>query len=290
MIKNITDRAWVLSRIESKILGGYFRHFGTNDGMDVATADWDTLIILDACRYDTLKEVAPENWPPVECKKSRASNTWNFYKRNFCDGPYDDIVVVTAQPRTVQLRGDTFHEIIPVYNDDWDEELGTLKPSVMAQRTIEAHNIYPNKRILSHWVQPHYPFIGSDRFRDYNGRGESIWKDLKRGNVSATDKDVYQAYQATLEKAIPHVTQVTQEIDGRIVVSSDHGNVFGVRKLPYPFKIYGHPRDILIPELIDIPWVVFEGNKRRTVTETENSMKEIDYSVGKQLSDLGYLE
>lgn len=291
MFSKFIDRARIVSGIEHRILGGWYRHFAENDGIDIMRADWDTLIILDACRYDTLVDVAPKGWPEIEKVRSRASNTWNFYIRNFQEGPYNDTVAVTAQPRTVQIRGDAFHDIVPVYEDDWDDELGTVPPDVMAERTLEVHERYSDKRVLAHWVQPHYPFIGSDEFTDYKGQGESIWQDLKRGNIDANDEVVYRAYQQTLQYTVPHVSRVNEQLTGKIVVSSDHGNAFGTRKFPYPLKIYGHPRDVFIPGLVEVPWVVFENGDRRAI-KTDSSRPDVSVSrtIDDRLSDLGYLE
>lgn len=289
MINNFIDRAEVISKLEKYVLAPWYRSFGQNKGMDVMKADWDTLIILDACRYDTLSEVAPNDWPEIECRKSKATNTWNFYKRNFCEGPYNDTVVVTAQPRTVLLREDDFYDVIPVYEENWDEDLGTLPPEIMAKRTIETHDKYPNKRILSHWIQPHYPFIGSDKFSDYKVKKESIWKDLKRNSIDQTDAEVYRAYENTLEYTLPHVSKVVENVQRRVVVSSDHGNAFGVDKSSIPFKIYGHPRDIRIPQLTNIPWSVFKCPNRPTIRGDERKARNMTSDVvDDRLADLGY--
>lgn len=161
----------------------------------------------------------------------------------------------------------------------------------MAEQTIKAHDRFPEKRILSHWIQPHYPFIGSDEFIEYKFKEESVWQDLKRGVLEQSDEDVYRAYRETLKLTLPYVSDVIDSIPGRVVVSSDHGNVFGVWKFPYPFKIYGHPRDVLIPELVDVPWVVFQNGDRRTITEEARERGEIDRGdIDERLSDLGYLQ
>jgi hypothetical protein len=287
-LDNVTDRDFIKNQCNKRLLGGlYYERFSGIDGIDVMAQEWDTLVLLDACRYDTFAEMKPDSWPPVNAVTSRAPNTWEFYQRNFTDGPYTDTVVVTANPRTVELRGDEFHDILKAYEFGWDDDDGTVPPSTMAEATIEAHDRYPNKRILSHWIQPHYPFIGSSRLAEYRLDTESVWADVNRGLVPP--EDVYEAYTETLEMTLPYVEEVFSSVDGRVVLTADHGNAFGERPWFYPLKIYGHPRGVHLPCLITVPWLVVEDGSRRQV-ETGNS-KQIDpgASARERLEDLGYL-
>lgn len=141
-------------------------------------------------------------------------------------------------------------------------------PDEMAAATIDAHEEYPDKRILSHWMQPHYPFIGADgELADYPADQESIWHDMHRGLVNLDE--VYEAYRKTLVETFPYVKEMLDSVDGKVVVSSDHGNVFGERPWWYPFPVYGHPRNVWMSELVTVAWVVFES-ERRSITAAKN--------------------
>lgn len=254
-------------------------------GVDIMTAEWDTLIILDACRYDSFIDKKPSDWPATLPVRSKAANTYTFYSRNF-NGKYTDTVVVTANPRTTQLRGGSFHDIIPVFKNDWNDKYGTVLPQIMAERTIEIHETYPKKRILSHWIQPHYPFVGggleTPKFND-----DSIWLEMKRGNV---DPDVArESYEECLRTTLPHVRRVLDAITGMKVVSSDHGNVFGERPPCWPLPVYGHPRGILMDNLVTVPWMIVHDGDRREITSSGQYAVESDTEVEARLQDLGYL-
>lgn len=60
-------------------------------------ADWDTLVILDACRYDMFEEIN-ETEGELEHRYSRGSCTPDFIRENFPEGEFHDTVYVTANP------------------------------------------------------------------------------------------------------------------------------------------------------------------------------------------------
>lgn len=287
VLSNRSDSAFFMNlSYEYFLKNGYYR-IKPNSAVDIMDRDWDTVILLDACRYDTFANCLPEGWPEPERVQTRAGNTWDFYGENFREAPYPDTVVVTANPRTVRRQGNSFHDIIPVFEHDWDDEVGTVRPESMAERTIEAHDEYPNKRILSHWIQPHYPFIGSDLLDGYKFEDEPVWNDLMRGELDP--KTVYKAYKETLEVTLPHVQNVIDNVGGKTVVSSDHGNAFGERPWWFPIPIYGHPRGVRHPSVITVPWMVSEYDERREITADGVANITADgEQVEERLEALGY--
>lgn len=287
VLSNRSDKAFWSKLSYQYLLGKAFYSLKPNSAVDIMDRDWDTVILLDACRYDTFVECCPDDWPEATKIQTRAGNTWDFYGENFRDAPYPDTVAVTANPRTVRRHGDSFHDIISVFEEDWDDDAGTVRPEIMAQRTIEAHEQYPNKRILSHWIQPHYPFIGSDLLDGYKFGDEPVWDDLMRGELES--ELVYQAYKETLELALPYVQEVLDEIDGKTVVSSDHGNAFGERPWWFPIPIYGHPRGVRHSSVIEVPWMVSESGQRREVIKgSTTDITADDEEVEDRLEALGY--
>lgn len=291
ILSKLRDPTYLKQGAEYYLLGGYYG-YRSNEGIDVMEEDWDTLVLLDACRYDTMREVRPEGWPEVKPATSKAGNTYDFYRANFDDGPYLDTVVVSANPRTDQLRSDSFHRIINLWDSRWNDEFGTVMPDVMAEETVKAHEQYPDKRIISHWMQPHYPFIGADgELADYPADKESIWHDLHRGTVDP--ESAYDAYRKTLVDTLPHLETVLDQVTGKVVVSSDHGNAFGERPWWYPFPVYGHPRNVRMPETVRVPWVVFDNGGRRDIRSADRvvgSGTAVDEDVVEsRLEDLGYV-
>jgi hypothetical protein len=79
-------------------------------------------------------------------------------------------------------------------------------------------------------------------------------------------------------------------VDGRTVITSDHGNLVGERAWPVPVRLYGHPEGIRHPALVKVPWAVIEGDGRRAVVDegVHAVTGEADEVVEQRLRDLGY--
>lgn len=270
-------------------------------GVDVFEEDWDTLVILDACRYDMFAEL---NWLDgrLERRRSRASHTKEFLQGNFHGRTLRDTVYTTASPQ-LQRRRDAinveFHAVENVWNTDrWDDEEGTVRPEAMTDAAIEAHERFPDKRHLVHYMQPHYPFVGSSvddetrGFHEGTDDGLDIWQERIRGNVDVTPADLWPAYRRNLELALDAVERLCGSVDGRIVVSSDHGNVVGERAFPIPIREWGHPSRLYLDVLVTVPWLVVEGSDRREIRAERGDSpgEQIEESVvTDRLRDLGYV-
>ncbi|WP_247009704.1 hypothetical protein [Halorientalis litorea] len=279
------------------------------DGVDVVEEDWDNLIILDACRFDMFEEL---NTIPgtLSQKRSWNSATAQFLRQNFQEGEFHDTVYVTANPKvSMALDLDAkFHDVVQVWRDGWDEKLNTVTPQVMTERTRDVAESYPNKRIISHFVQPHFPFIGQkarewfgsqggfeySRTQLLNGTGSrdsaNIWELAREGTV---DKDrVFEAYRENLETALPHVQSLVDDLRGKSVVTSDHGNMVGEFAWPFPIRIYGHPPHILRDELVTVPWLEIDSETRKSITaETPTDDVDTEESVAAdRLQNLGYID
>lgn len=277
----------------------YRREFNT-DGLDVMAADWDTLIVLDACRYDTF-EAECDLPGRLERRESRGSHTVEFLAGNFADRDLEDTVYVTASPQLRRWwdRIDTkLHDVIDVWREDgWNDEHHTVLPETMMAYALDAHDRYPNKRLVVHFLQPHYPFIDAPRelnprrFGDTDDRPD-IWGLLRRGDADVDPESVRRAYRDNLNRALPAVRELMDELDGRTVVTSDHGNMFGERAAPLPIREWGHPPGIYTDPLVSVPWHVHESGARRRITRGESADEEgpVDEDVlTDRLEQLGYV-
>lgn len=260
----------------------YFDYFPRNR-CSVMAEDWDNLLILDACRYDVFRDV---NGIPgaLGHRYSRGSNTGEFFEENFAGTTQHDTVYVTANPvPRVETWCDVdidavFHAVVDVWEHDWDETLNTVRPEPVADAIREAHAEYPDKRILGHFVQPHQPFIGErgleieergmsayDRLLEKESRpGKKVWEQLEDGDLSADQ--VRDAYTENLELVLPHVRDLCEDLSGKTVVSSDHGNLFGEFAWPFPVRRYGHPRGVHTEKLVKVPWLETDFETRRDVS------------------------
>lgn len=274
--------------------------FRSRKGTPIAEKDWDTLLILDACRFDLF--VAENDFSGTLSKEiSRGSTSIEFLTENFGSGTFHDIVYVSANPFISQLSEGNFHDIIPVY-DQWDDDLQTVPPDAVTAAVRDAHEKYPDKRIIGHYMQPHYPFIGPKGQRiDHRGYSPdldseltetgSIWRQLQFGMLNATREEVLAAYRENLRIVLENIEPLLDEITGKVVLTADHGNLIGERMWPIPVRVYGHPGGSYAPGLIEVPWFELPFSSRRTVTsdppvETQQGQKEED--VEEQLRALGY--
>lgn len=271
---------------------------------NISDRDWDHLILLDACRFDTFQEV---NWLEGELQSFRSpgSMTSEWLKKMFSENEHHDVVYVTGSPMYRSFNFDIpFHAVVDVWDKYWSEEYNTVTPDDMRKAVVAASEDYPNKRILSHWLQPHYPFIGekAKSLPKHSGvekshpelpderSAKTVWDMLKEGDV---EKGIaYEAYSENLAIALQEVEGLLGEIEGRIVITSDHGNMFGERAKPIPLRVYGHPSGIYAEELIKVPWHIIEiGERRKTVAESPDDLTDNNTDiVSERLKDLGYLD
>ncbi|WP_049898132.1 alkaline phosphatase family protein [Halococcus agarilyticus] len=282
----------------------YHRRFGrrehNTDGVSVFDEDWDNLLVLDACRYDMFARCS-ELPGRLERRQSKGSATTEFLSANMDDRDLRDTVYVTANPQLYRNRESirtTFHDVIHVWQEEgWDEEYGTVLPETVTEYATRTAQEYPDKRLVVHYMQPHYPFIDSgtdfDKGHLTGARRESLWSQLLYGALDADQADVWRIYEANLERALPHVEELMDALDGKTVVTADHGNMVGERAFPIPMREWGHPRGVYTDELITVPWLVREDGPRRKIRRESpvTQSNEVDSEVvADRLRDLGYTE
>lgn len=223
--------------------------------------DWKTLIILDACRHDLYEEVIGEK---VESRISLGSTTTEYIERTFSEGDFSDIVYISANPFfsdrfLVELidRGNPFHTKFDVFQDRWNKKEGTVLPEDVADIARTAQKLFPEKKLIIHFIQPHYPFIGFDDegFADSEGwlsegQSASIWDRAENGDYA--QEEVWSAYRQNLEAVLPYAERLVESTEGRTVITSDHGNLVGENGL------YGHPDNMDFTPLRKVPWDVRE--------------------------------
>lgn len=306
--KHGSDRTWWRKRFLTHVVSRYFTGPGRPDSDPITEREWDNLIILDACRHDLFAEVFEKNHLPGELTKrtSVQSGTPGFLAETFDDEQLHDVVYVTGNPYVnTDLPNDTFHAVESVWKDGWDDELQTIHPETMADRTLGIADEYPNKRIISHFLQPHTPFVGEqtlgqrDTFAireqalgnsEATNRHRTPFEMLNAGEV--TRDEVWTAYRSNLEFAWPAVNRLLEELPGLTAVTSDHGNALGERAWPFPIRVYGHPLGILIPALTDVPWLTHTNGERKTVRADppKSDHQELDEATNERLRMLGYAE
>jgi hypothetical protein len=161
-------------------------------------------------------------------------------------------------------------------------------------------------------MQPYVPFLGPtaqeerERLLEEHGitfsgmtetelsEPEEEFATLKEAceNSYITRETLIEAYEENIEIAIEHVKRLLEELDGKTVITADHGEMLGEQMPPLMTQKFGHDPGIYTDELRKVPWLVIESDERREVCSEEPIEREdVDDEVIKErLEQLGYAE
>ena len=273
--KNYDSLNWWRNRVFVPYLFGTLTRFhpkypGYGEAVRVMKEDWDTMIVLDACRADSFQSVADlDRFDTYDPRVSLGSHSSEWTRRNFQGGSFGDTVYISANPHTSLEAGDAFHRVVELWETHTDEDWGVVPPEAVPDAAIEAHAEFPDKRLIVHFMQPHGPFIGSVIGDDHRNESE-----------------YWQAYAENLEYVLDYVDDLFEGIPGKTVVTADHGQAYasGLTEL---LGIGGHKPRLRFPSLVKVPWAVRDGERREIrVGETTEAKGE---QIQDRLRDLGYL-
>ena len=243
-------------------------------GTSVYEFDWDVLVVLDACRADTLRSVADGYGflGDVGTVHSVGSCSSEWLTETFGDSSgrpeVSRTAMVTGNTWTDRyLDADRFSLLDEVWKYAWDEELGTVPADAITDRAVRVARDHAPDRLVVHYMQPHHPFVpdplsgdgGMARTSTHSSESNP-WVLLRKGKV--TEQRVREAYEANLAYVLASVKKLRENVDGRIVLTADHGNLFG------EWGLYGHPMHTPVPALLAVPWAETTGENQRTYDPT----------------------
>lgn len=178
-----------------------------------------------------------------------------------------------------------FYKIIDVWNYGWDNKIDKVHPKTINNYFVRNYMKSPGKRFIIHYMQPHNPFItigGRSAFKSIETiRGppsfsskkglkilkwyirkritgdEFIWKIRKMMNKPPDSCEsiafyqggreaVKKVYRNEIRLALKYIKILIDSIDGKWLITSDHGERLGERH-----GWYGHngPRDKWVTEV-----------------------------------------
>jgi len=268
-------------------------------GTNVFDREWDVLVVLDACRADALRAVAPEFdfLDRVDSMRSVGSSSSEWLENTFVGHPETArTVMVTGNTWTDRyLDADAFAALDEVWKYAWDDDLGTVPAAAITGRTVAHARERAPERLVAHYMQPHHPFVpdpvagddGLARTGSHSNTGNP-WVLLRRGEISV--ERVRRAYQANLRHVLAAVATLLENVEGRVAITADHGNLFG------EWGLYGHPMETPVPALLAVPWAETRGTDRGTRTPTLDPPEPLPVSRiygadsdRERLAALGYL-
>jgi hypothetical protein len=308
--KNGSDPGWWRRRINARVNSPVQRSIRPRSaGIDIPDADWDVLVVVDATRKDLFRDRSVELVLPFDrhVVRSQGSSTREWLSQNFT-GAYGDIVYVTGNPQVSKYAPDQFHRLVEVWRDSFSQEIGTVPATAVTEAAITASESHPSKRLIVHYIQPHEPFVNHPElnffdfgehipFNSENGQDTddervphfhgTVFEAVHRGIVS--EAHVWEGYLDNLNYVLESVNKLLEHMNGRIVVTSDHGNCFPRLSWPVPVPVWGHTPKMRHRELIDVPWLEADvSNRPMIVDEGVNPARSADDEIDKKLSYLGY--
>jgi hypothetical protein len=293
-------------------------HLGTN----VFDKEWDLLILLDTCRVDALRAVAPEYdflgdvGAITSCGSSSAEwITATFQRRSpdelrdtaylSCNGYAQFVLEAQGGVRDYKASAPAN------YFFDWgdwefphESELGLVEhvwqyeptgdddayghpgaytgPRFVTDRGVSVGREHDFDRMILHYSQPHRPYAARALAED-----RPLY-DYEREPFEAlrsgVDREtVLGAYLDDLRYVLDDVELLLDNIDAeRVAISADHGEAFG------EWGVYEHPIGSLLPQVRRVPWVETVANDRGGYEPTVTPDDAGDPDVDEQLQALGY--
>jgi len=265
--------------------------------------EWDICIVLDSARADLLAECWNRDvntaWSVGSITTEWLANTFHprhadaigdtgfvsatphsttvFRERSWLTNTDDVAVPYPSMPAVEPAAFDGFYEPWRTHADVHD----AVPPATMRDATLEASDRHD--RVVAHWLQPHEPFIAPDaELVGGAATAWNVWSDLQSGALDADA--VWAAYEATLEYALEYVEEVCAAVDGRVLVTADHGNAFG------EWGVYGHPFAWPQPAVRRVPWAIVSSEPRgsRDYEPVLGAEAGVSADKAQQLRALGY--
>jgi hypothetical protein len=268
---------------------------GYNYGTSVFEREWDVLVVLDTCRPDLLAEMSAEyDYVPrdVPTHTSLGSASVEWVKKNFTTGGYPEpridrstngdysaelaeTAYVTSNLFAEHIDEDDLLHLDEVHEYGWNDEDCTTPPGTVTERAVAAAREHDPERLIVHYMQPHAPYrsmierYGWDEKPGVGNQGAThpareMWEELRAGVISV--EEVWAAYRDNLRWVMEEgVEPLLNNVDaGKVILSSDHGEVFGrwgLRKWSgdgptgREWGTYAHPPYVPIRTLKEVPWV-----------------------------------
>jgi hypothetical protein len=194
----------------------------------------------------------------IDLRISVGGKTGGYIRKTFGEGDFSDVVYVTANAqfndtRMEELIGNSnpFHTRFDLYKNQWHPEKKTVEPKKVAEKAKTAKTLFPDKKLIVHFIQPHHPFAGSELVENYGlVDTDSVFDRCSAGEID--DTILRKAYKQNLDWVLPEAIELAKDLDGISAITSDHGNLVGEG------GVYGHWSNYDAVGLRKVPWEIFD--------------------------------
>ena len=247
-------------------------------------ADWRYLVILDACRYDVLAEIAQERDWPAPLKLNLRWHWTALWYREYWHGQNNDAHLISASPFPFHKIGWHVHEKFKtaIWADPAGKDVKT-RPELAAIWTdiksgggsmfdpALALRIFgivkqPGERYLIHLMPPHLPYLGErgralmDRLGIDLNRGDRSYPAIQSYGQAGHWDELRACHKENVEYALDALSKYEHLFaDGKVVITADHSELIGDLSSDGE-AVYGHGgRYDLQPDpfvkLRTVPWL-----------------------------------
>lgn len=284
-------------------------------GKNVFEYDWDLLIILDTCRVDALRSVAPEydflDSDNIKSIYSVGGSTLEWTANTFIS-TYSDTITSTGfisangWPTKILKQGYRPHKRLnvsflpknystvsesrlslhtPAYNYGPGRDGKSDQPQAGAETVVDLliRSGRRNKleRTIGHLIEPHYPWVRAIKNKPnltVSEFGASPWGYIE----SESDMELlWNLYTDELRCGLDAVERLLRNFEAdRVLITADHGEAFG------ELGVVGHASGSLHPKVRHVPVVRTSATDQKSDYPPEYQEKEL--SVEENLRALGY--
>ena len=236
---------------------------------DLLREPWNALIILDACRADSLAR----RLPGVETVQSMSWITFGWVRALVRLFGREPLLCISSNPVVERELRSHRHawQVRSVWADGWGRHGPCAMPGVAPAQTAFALAQHLSvhgqpARLVVHFLQPHVPYIG-DPCLPYSGWGGGMRDPLSQAVAEylsvedalarglCTIEEVRAAYEANLDVVLPFALAAARDwLRGTVVISADHGELLA---LEGEDGRYGHAQRH--PRLYEVPWLAFDN-------------------------------
>ena len=255
--------------------------------LDACRFDYFKKNYVDFLNGDLSKVRSRGSATPEWLQNTFSGNRYNY--TYITANPYINAEGINLEKMTNEIDEDwhadrKVTQVHQAWDEAWDGENGTVLPEKMREYALEKED---KEKTIIHFVQPHRPFISYEGEEGHEwmpseknttstknrifSKTKSIWQPIfhnlpkpakhylrevlgmenqyRKFAKQVGEEKVKDLYTQDLRLALAEVEKLIEELDGKVVVTSDHGESFGEN------YEWGHPLKSKNPALIEVPWL-----------------------------------